>query len=64
MLMSNRRERCLVQLDLFRPRPERPAWRTLPKEIRQKTMKLLAQLLRDHHVGRLADGGGKEPSDE
>lgn len=62
--MSNRRDRCVVQLELFHPRPERPAWRTLPKEIRQKTVKLLAQLLRDHRIGRLADGGGKEVSDE
>jgi hypothetical protein len=63
MLMSNRRDRCVVQLELFRPRPERAAWRTLPKEIRQKTVKLLAQLLRDHRIGRLA-GGGKEVADE
>lgn len=54
--MANRRDRCVGQLELFRPRPERPAWRTLPKEIRQKTVKLLAQPLRDHRVGRLAGG--------
>jgi hypothetical protein len=64
MLMSSRRDRCVLQLELFRARPERPAWRTLPKEIRQKTIKLLAQLLRDHRIGRLAEGGGKEVPDE
>jgi hypothetical protein len=62
--MSDRRDHCAIQLEFFRPRPKRPAWRRLPKDVRQKTVRLLAQLLRDHRIGRLADGGGKEVSDE
>ncbi len=62
--MLDRRNHRAVQLELFHPRLERPAWRTLPKDVRQKIVKLLAQLLRDHHIGRLADGGGRAVSDE
>jgi len=37
------------QLNLFRSAPPRPAWRTLPKEARQKALPLLARLLRTAH---------------
>lgn len=62
--MPDRRNHRAVQLELFHPRPERPAWRTMPKDVRQKTVRLLAQLLRDHRIGRLAHGGGKAVPDE
>jgi hypothetical protein len=37
------------QPELFRPTPQRPIWRTLPSEVRQKTLQLLARLLRTAH---------------
>jgi hypothetical protein len=38
------------QPELFRPRPERPCWRTLPAEVRQQVLIELARLFRNHHV--------------
>ena len=34
-----------VQLDLFRPLPPRPTWRTLPPAVTQRVQRLLARLL-------------------
>jgi hypothetical protein len=53
-----------TQLDLYRPRPKIPTWRTLPAELKQRVIPLLAQLLRDHLAGRLEVRSGKEASDE
>ena len=36
------------QIELFHPPQQSPAWQKLPQEIRQKTVELLAQLLREH----------------
>jgi hypothetical protein len=36
------------QIELFHPPPQIPTWPKLPQEIRQKTVNLLAQLLREH----------------
>ena len=52
------------QIGLFHPCPQIPAWPKLPQEIRQQTVRLLAQLLRDHSR-RIRDGHlRKERGDE
>ena len=38
----------LSQPTLFRPPPSRPSFRTLPPEVQEKTIQLLARLLRGH----------------
>jgi hypothetical protein len=38
------------QPELFRSMPQRPTWRSLPDEVRQKTLQLLARLLRTAHA--------------
>ncbi len=53
-----------VQLDLFRPAPARPTWRTPPPEVTQRARQLLAQLLQEHRAGRPAPRSEKEASDE
>jgi len=45
------RMRCYpptIQLELFCPRPQAPTWDQIPPEVRQKTVFLLAQMLREH----------------
>jgi hypothetical protein len=54
------------QPELFRATPQRPIWRTFPSEVRQKTLQLLARLLRTGH-GQDQDRSGaavKEVGDE
>ncbi|CAE6756306.1 hypothetical protein [Paraburkholderia aspalathi] len=41
-----------AQLDLFHPFPKMPQWTHLPQEAQQETVRLLAQLLRQHRHGR------------
>jgi hypothetical protein len=36
------------QIELFRTAPKSPRWEGIPQEVRQKTVKLLAQLLGEH----------------
>ena len=38
----------LSQPTLFRPPPSRPPFQTLPPDIQEKTIRLLARLLRGH----------------
>jgi hypothetical protein len=54
------------QPDLFRPTPQRPTWRTLPNEVRQKILQLLARLTRKAHNRSDAQRGvaAKEVGDE
>jgi len=52
------------QIELFHPPPQIPAWPKLPREIRQKTVELLAQLLREHRKRILASQPGKERGEE
>jgi hypothetical protein len=47
MQESASRPRAL-EIELFHPPPQIPAWPKLPREIKQKTVELLAQLLREH----------------
>jgi hypothetical protein len=52
------------QIGLFHSLPQSPAWPQLPREIRQQTVELLAQLLREHYR-RIASGQlGKEREHE
>ena len=39
----------MLQLQLFQPYRKTPAWETLPQELRLQTVRLLAQLLCEHH---------------
>ena len=50
------------QLDLFRPTPQRPSWRTLPKEIQQRIVQLLARLMSMAHSR--SGAAAKEVGDE
>jgi hypothetical protein len=50
------------QLDLFRPPPQRPTWMTLPKEIQQKVLQLLARLMSMAHSR--SGAAAKEVGDE
>jgi hypothetical protein len=52
------------QIELFHLPPQIPAWPKLPREIRQKTVELLAQLLREHSRRILTGHLGKERGDE
>lgn len=51
-----------AQLSLFHPPQPRPAWRTLPKEVRQSATRLLARLLRQHQAACVPVG--REVGDE
>jgi hypothetical protein len=52
------------QIQLFDPPPQIPAWQRLPREIRQQTLELLAQLLRERSRRVLTGHFGKERWDE
>ena len=58
------RHRRLIQLDLLRPRPERPQWATLPAEVKQKVFPLLVRLLKEEHVVRPMSPVLKETSND
>ncbi len=45
-----KRSQPLEQLELFQPPRIRPAWRTLPTDVRQTVTRLLARILHDHHA--------------
>jgi hypothetical protein len=49
VLMQKSRSRSRVaQFQLFRPPQPSPSWPELPEEVQQKTLRLLAQLLREY----------------
>ena len=50
------------QLELFRARPPRPTWKSLPQEVCRKVLPLLARLLKTAH-GQ-SGVAAKEVSDE
>ena len=52
------------QLDLFHPYPKTPQCTHLPPEVRQQTMRLLAQLLRQHRRELRAAAHQQEVCDE
>jgi len=49
---------------LFRPHASRPSFQTLPSEIQEKTIRLLARLLRGHVDGVVAAELTREAHDE
>jgi hypothetical protein len=53
----------LSQPTLFHPRPACPSFQTLPPEIQEKTIRLLARLLRVHVDRGLAAGQTQEAGD-
>jgi hypothetical protein len=63
MRRSLNRQR-VAQLKLFHPRHQSPAWQGLPLEIRLKTVRLFARLLREHSGKDHASGSRKEAGDE
>ncbi|TNF80791.1 MAG: hypothetical protein EP299_02400 [Acidobacteria bacterium] len=52
-----RRSSQFDQLSLFQPVPNRPQWRSFPKETQAATVRLLARLFRDHLKHRHVDRG-------
>jgi hypothetical protein len=53
-----------TQKELFHPPHQIPNWQNLPREIKHKTVELLAQLLRERRKRILAYQHGKERGDE
>ena len=49
----------VAQLNLFHPRHQGPAWQGLPLEIRLRTVRLFARLLREHS-GRIHAAGSRK----
>jgi hypothetical protein len=56
--------RRATQLALFQLSPGGPRWEQLPGEVRQQTVRLLAQMLNDHAARRLASLVPQEAGDE
>jgi len=63
--MSKRERRTgFIQPQLFQPRSRDPQWQDLPVEIQEKTVRLLAQLLRQHSERMRASDDRKEARSE
>jgi hypothetical protein len=63
--MSKRQRRArFIQPQLFHPRSRNPQWQDLPVEIQQNTVRMLAQLLRQHFKRVRASNDGKEAHGE
>lgn len=63
-MQSNKRQYIgLEQLELFRPKPTRPQWETLPIGIKNEVTVLLAQLIADS-ISSPASSDQKELIDE
>ena len=54
----------VAQHKLFHPCHHPPAWQGLPPEIRLRTVRLLARLLREHSGRVQGPGSSKEAGDE
>lgn len=54
----------LSQPTLFHPPASRPSFQTMPREIQEKTIRLLARLLRGHVDRAVAVGQVREARDE
>jgi hypothetical protein len=63
-MRSKVQQRQLEQLKLFHPPRRRPTWRRLPEEVRERTRRLLAQMLREKLARRLDGDAVAEVSDE
>jgi len=64
LMRTKHRHNRFAQLDLFQAQPARPRWRTLPPEVKQQVLPLLAQLLREYHFEHRTSESGKGVSDE
>jgi hypothetical protein len=55
-----------LQLPLFHPRPcgNQPDWQTLPTEVREPVVPLLAQMMREHLARRHGQRAAQESGDE
>jgi hypothetical protein len=63
--MPRASRRCRVsQPTLFHPPPPRPHFQTLPPDIQERTIRLLARLLRRQADQRLVSGEPLEARDE
>ena len=60
----SRHRRPLSQPTLFHPPQPRPRFQTLPQDIQDKTIRLLARLLRVHADQMLVSGEGRETRHE
>jgi hypothetical protein len=63
MPRARRRFRA-AQPTLFHPSPPRPHFQTLPPDIRERTIRLLARLLRRHAEQPLVAGEARQARDE
>ena len=52
------------QLGLFHPPRRSPTWQSLPTELKERTVELLAQMLRGDLVRPLRGGDAREVCDE
>jgi hypothetical protein len=52
------------QYDLFRTSPRDPAWEDLPAEVREKAVKLIAQLLRERRKRDSGERANRGQEDE
>jgi len=50
-----RDRRSLDQLTLFHPRPTTPQWTSLPAEVREQALRLLARLFRQRRRAQLLE---------
>ena len=65
LLMSKRQRRAgFIQVQLFHPKSRNLQWQDLPVEIQQKTVRMLAQLLRQHFEKVPASNDRKEADGE
>ena len=63
MQPHKKRSAILEQLNLFRPKPTRPKWESLPTRTKKHVTSLLAQLIVDNALTR-ASSDQKELIDE
>ena len=53
-----------IQLTLFRASRNEPNWNSVPLEVQQQVLRLLARVLRDHVARRRGDPALREDRDE
>jgi hypothetical protein len=53
-MRSRRYQKTPDQLTILHPMPLTPQWRSMPTEVREQTLKLLARFLRAHRRTQLA----------
>lgn len=53
-----------MQLTLFRPPRNEPAWESMPIEVQQQVLRLMARVLREHVARRCGDPEPREHGDE